>query len=88
LICRIATFLCYGSIASEGVDEMANARDPKVTPEDVAKIIEQASKEPGINDMMALLQLSAEITQIEQINRSMMVQPLVAQASSTAGWVR
>jgi hypothetical protein len=67
---------------------MANARDPKVTPEDVAKIIEQASKEPGINDMMALLQLSAEITQIEQINRSMMVQPLVAQASSTAGWVR
>ena len=75
-------------LLSEGVDEMANATVPKVTPEEVAKIIEQASKEPGIDDMMALLQLSAEITEIEQINRSMTVQPLVAQTSSTAGWVR
>ena len=75
-------------LLSEGVDEMANATVSKVTPEEVAKIIEQASKEPGIDDMMALLQLSAEIREIEQINRLMMVQPLVAQTSSTAGWVR
>jgi hypothetical protein len=67
---------------------MASGTVSRVTPEEVAKIIEQASKEPGIDDMMALLQLSAEITEIERINRSMIVQPLVAQTSSTAGWVR
>jgi hypothetical protein len=59
-----------------------------VTPEEVAKIIEQASKEPGTNDMMALLRLSGEVAEIEQINRSLVVQPLIAQTSSTAGWVR
>jgi hypothetical protein len=75
-------------LLSEGVKEMENATVPKVTPEEVAKIIEQASKEPGTNDMLAVLQLSVEITEIEQINRSMTVQPLVAQVSSTAGWVR
>jgi hypothetical protein len=67
---------------------MANATVPKVTPEDVAKIIEQAVKEPGTNDMIALLHLSREIAEIEQVNRSLIVQPLVAQATSTAGWVR
>jgi hypothetical protein len=75
-------------LLSEGVDGMASGTVSRVTPEEVAKIIEQASKEPGIDDMMALLQLSAEITEIERINRSMIVQPLVAQTSSTAGWVR
>jgi hypothetical protein len=67
---------------------MANARVPRVTPEEVAQIIEQASKEPGIKDMMALLALNTEIAEIEQVNRSLLVQPVVAQASSTAGWVR
>jgi hypothetical protein len=67
---------------------MANATVPKVTPEEVGKIIEQACKEPGINDMIAVLQLSGEIAEIEQISRSLTVQPIIAQASSTAGWVR
>jgi len=60
-----------------------------VSPEEVAEIIEKASREPGINDILALMRLSYEFNEIEQINRSlMMVQPVVAQASSTAGWVR
>jgi hypothetical protein len=46
-----------------------------------------ASKEPGINEMLALLQLSHEITQIDEITRGLSVQPLVAQVSSTADWV-
>lgn len=73
---------------SEGVRQMAKATVPRVTPEEVARIIEQAAKEPGTNDMMALLALNTEIAEIEQVNRSLVVQPLVAQASSTAGWVR
>ena len=67
---------------------MAKATVARVTPEEVARIIEQAAKEPGTNDMMALLELNTEIAEIEQVNRSLVVQPLVAQASSTAGWVR
>ena len=73
---------------SEGVRQMAKATVPRVTPEEVARIIEQAAKEPGTNDMMALLALNTEIAEIEQVNRSLVVQPLIAQASSTAGWVR
>jgi len=75
-------------LLSEGVRQMAKATVPRVTPEEVARIIEQAAKEPGTNDMMALLALNTEIAEIEQVNRSLVVQPLVAQASSTAGWVR
>jgi hypothetical protein len=67
---------------------MAKTAVPRVTPEEVARIIEQAAKEPGTNDMMALLELNTEIAEIEQVNRSLVVQPLIAQASSTAGWVR
>lgn len=67
---------------------MANPAVLKVTPEEVAGIIERASREPGINDMLALLQLSHEATQFEQLTQSLAVQPLVAQVSSTAGWVR
>ena len=67
---------------------MAKTAVTRVTPEEVARIIEQAAKEPGTNDMMALLALNTEIAEIEQVNRSLVVQPLVAQASSTAGWVR
>ena len=67
---------------------MANTTVPKVTPEDIAEIIKRASKEPGVNDMLALLQLSQEITQVEQFSRSLTVQPIVARASSTVGWVR
>jgi hypothetical protein len=67
---------------------MANTTVTKVTPEDIAEIIERASKEPGVNDMLALLQLSQEITQVEQFSRSLTMQPIVARASSTAGWVR
>jgi hypothetical protein len=66
---------------------MTNAN--RVSPEEIAQIIQKASEEPGVNDMLALLRLSREITEIEQVSRSLMTtQPVVAQASSTAGWVR
>ena len=59
-----------------------------VSSQEVVQIIEKASREPGVNDMLARLRLSQEFNEIEQVNRSLMVvQPVVAQASSTAGWV-
>ena len=59
-----------------------------VSSQEVVQIIEKASRELGVNDMLALLRLSQEFNEIEQVNRSLMVvQPVVAQASSTAGWV-
>jgi hypothetical protein len=61
----------------------------RVSPEEIAQIIQKASEEPGINDMLAILRLSEEITDIERVNRSLTMQPVVTQAgSSTAGWVR
>jgi hypothetical protein len=67
---------------------MANPIIPSVSPQEIEEIIERASKEPGINDMLALLRLSQEITQGEQIKRDLTVQPFVAQVTGTAGWVR
>jgi hypothetical protein len=68
---------------------MANPTVPKVTPEEIAEIIEKASKEPGTDDMMALLQLSHEATEIELLNRALTtVEPIIGAVSGTAGWVR
>jgi hypothetical protein len=67
---------------------MANTAAPRVTPEEIAAIIERASKEPGINDMMALLSLSQEVAQIEQMRLALTTaQPVISAASGTAGWV-
>jgi hypothetical protein len=63
---------------------MANTTVPTVTPEEVAEIIERASKEPGINDVLALMELSREAAQIEQIRAELAPQPLVTQVTGTA----
>jgi hypothetical protein len=69
----------------EGVMQMASN---KVSPEEIAAIIEKASKEPGINDMMALLHLSQEATEVEQARLALTAaQPIIAHVSGTAGWV-
>ena len=67
---------------------MADTVAPCVSPEEIGKIIEQARKEPGVNDMMALLELSREFNQIEEIRHGWSEQPLIAQVSSTGGWRR
>ena len=60
-----------------------------VSPQEIKKIIERAAKEPGINDMIALLRLSDEATQLELTRHALMaVQPIIATVSGTAGWVR
>jgi hypothetical protein len=70
------------------MEQMVNPTVPCVSPQEIEEIIERASKEPGINDMLALLRLSQEITQVEQIRRDLTEQPLIAEVSGTAGWVR
>lgn len=68
---------------------MANATVSTVTPEEVAQIIEKASKEPGINDVFAILELSQEITEFELARYAMMnPQPIIAEVTGTGSWVR
>jgi hypothetical protein len=68
---------------------MADATVVTVTPQEIAAIIERASKEPGTDDMMALLRLSQEAAEVEQIRHSLTtVQPVIAAVSGTAEWVR
>jgi hypothetical protein len=49
---------------------------PAYIPQDIAEIIEKAAKEPGINDALALLRLSQESNEIEQISSSRTAPPL------------
>jgi hypothetical protein len=58
-----------------------------VSPDEIKKIIEQASKEPGINDMLALVQLSQECNVISQMQYTWSEQPLIGQVSSTGDWL-
>lgn len=68
---------------------MANPTVPSVSPQEIKEIIERASKEPGINDMIALLRLSQEATQLELTMQALMAeQPIIAAVSGTADWVR
>jgi hypothetical protein len=67
---------------------MADTVAQRASPEDIGKIIEQAAKEPGVNDMMALLELARECNEIEEIRHGWSEQPLIAQVSSTGGWLR
>jgi hypothetical protein len=70
-------------------DQMPQPAAPSVTPQDVKAIIERASKEPGINDVLALLRLSQESAQIDEFMRVLTTQPPIdAQVSGTAGWIR
>jgi hypothetical protein len=59
-----------------------------VTPKDIDDILTRAAKEPGINDVMALLLLSREADEIQEIRRGLDVPQIVSQVTSTAGWVR
>jgi hypothetical protein len=58
-----------------------------VSPQEIKELIERAAKEPGINDVLALMQLSQEATQIEQIRTQLSPQPVMMQVTGTAGWV-
>jgi hypothetical protein len=62
--------------------------DTPVSPDEIKKIIEQASKEPGINDMLALVELSHEYNLISQMSVTWSEQPLIGQVSSTGDWLR
>ncbi len=67
---------------------MADPAPAAVSPEDVKEIIDTASKEPGINDALALLRLCQESAEIDEFMRVLTAQqPIVAQVSGTAGWV-
>jgi hypothetical protein len=59
-----------------------------VSPKDIEAILERAVKEPGINDAMALLELSQEANQIVQIRNGWAAQPIIAYVTGTAGWVK
>jgi hypothetical protein len=85
-VCEIITFLCYGCV-SGGCSKMTNPTAPSVSPEEIKEMIERAAKEPGINDVLALMELSQEADQIEQIRAELASQPLVMQVTGTAGWV-
>jgi hypothetical protein len=67
---------------------MSDAARAGVSPKDIEAILERAAKEPGINDALALLQLSQEADQIAQIRNGLVEQPLIAYVTGTAGWVR
>jgi hypothetical protein len=58
-----------------------------VSPKDIQDILDRAAKAPGINDVMALLQLSREVDEVERIKREATVQPIVSQSTGTSGWV-
>lgn len=62
--------------------------DTRVSPDEIRKIIEQASKEPGVNDMLALVELSYEFNQISQLQYAWSEQPLIGQVSNTGSWLR
>lgn len=66
---------------------MTNPIPPSVSPEEIKEIIERAAKEPGLNDILALMEVSREATEIEQIRAELASQPLVMQVTGTAGWV-
>jgi hypothetical protein len=58
-----------------------------VSPQEIQELIEKASKEPGINDVLALMELAQEFAQIEEIRAELSPQPFVTQVTGTAGWV-
>jgi len=66
---------------------MPEKPDHRVSPAEIAKIIEAAAKEPGVNDMLSLLRLSQEANEIEQFFNSLRPTEIMTQASSTAGWI-
>jgi hypothetical protein len=66
---------------------MTNAEASRVSPNEIADLIERASREPGLNDILNLLQLSREFTDIDHLRQSWGEQPLAAQVSSTHGWL-
>ena len=66
---------------------MANPHVPNVSPQEIRELVERAAKEPGINDLLALMALSEESTQIEQIRSELSPEPLVMPITGTAGWV-
>jgi hypothetical protein len=48
---------------------MADRMTARVSADEIEKIIEQASKEPGVNDVIELLRLSQEISRIAGLYR-------------------
>jgi hypothetical protein len=67
--------------------QMANPTVPSVSPQEIRELIERAAKEPGINDLAALMELSQEVVQIEQIRAEASPQHFMVQVTGTAGWV-
>jgi hypothetical protein len=59
----------------------------RVSPEEIENLIKKAAKEPGINDVMTLLELSKEAAQIEEMRAELSPQPLATQVTGTAKWV-
>jgi hypothetical protein len=67
------------------IDRMDDSTVRSVSPQEIKELLERAAKEPGINDLLTLMKLSEEATQIEQIRTEMTPQAVVKHATGTAG---
>jgi hypothetical protein len=65
-------------------DTTSNTR---VSPQEIEAMIAKASQEPGLNEIIGLLKLSHEASQIEHLQAEMLIQPCAAQVAGTVGWV-
>ncbi len=66
---------------------MQDTKSPRVSPQEIEALFERASKEPGLNDIAALLKLADEAMQIERVQAEASAQPCYGLVAGTAGWV-
>ena len=59
----------------------------RVSPQEIEAMIAKASQEPGLNDIVELLKLSDEASQVERQQAELFAQPCSAQVAGTADWV-
>jgi len=59
-----------------------------VSAHEIRAILEKASAEPGINDVLALLRLSADAMAVHQTYAEMAPVVTVSQTSGTSAWAR
>jgi hypothetical protein len=66
---------------------MPDATSFRVSPQEIEALFEKARKEPGLNDITALLKLADEVKQIEWVQAEASTQLCYGQVAGTAGWV-
>jgi len=65
---------------------MTHSTPNVILPSDIEAILEKAVKEPGVNDLLAVLQLSQEATAINEMSHAFDSQPRVYCVSNSGGW--